>query len=49
MIKGKAQPANLIDVPAPINSNAKRFLTVETTWLKTKEVKNQFRDFAVWF
>lgn len=48
-IKSKAQSANLINVPAPINSNAKRFLTVETTWIETKEVKNQFRDFAVWF
>lgn len=29
--------ANLINVPAPTKSNAKRLFTVETTWLETKE------------
>lgn len=30
---GRHVSANLINVPAPVNSNEKRFLTVETTWL----------------
>lgn len=37
MMEGRHTSANLINVPAPVNSNAKRFLTVETTWLETEE------------
>lgn len=47
---GRHISANLNNVPAPVNSNAKRFLAVETNG-KNKgrawEVENQFRDFAV--
>lgn len=40
---GRHISANLINVPAPVNSNAKRFLTVETTWLRRKEEPGKLR------
>lgn len=40
---GRDVSANLINVPAPVNTNEKRFLTVETTWLRTKEEPGKLR------
>ena len=42
-MEGRHTPANLINVLAPVNSNAQRFLTVETTWLETKEEPGKLR------
>lgn len=40
---GRHISANLINAPAPVNSKAKRFLTAETTWLRTKEEPGKLR------
>lgn len=41
--RGRHIATNLINVPVPMNSNAKRFLTVETTWLRAKEEPGKLR------